>query len=59
MVIYLVGIGAFILGANVGLVIALVVLHGRAQSLAEEHVATTTAPQDVRHAEEPMTAAYI
>ena len=34
MVIYIVGTVAFILGANIGVLLALLLLHGKAESLA-------------------------
>jgi len=57
MVIYLVGIGAFILGANLGVLIALLLLHGRAESLARNYRAEASAPAEAK-CEEPLTPAY-
>jgi hypothetical protein len=60
MVIYVVGAGAFILGANVGVVLALLLLHGRAESLAEGYGMTGVSDsQEEQLVEESMTAVYL
>lgn len=60
MVICLVGLGAFILGANLGVVIALLLLHGKAESLALHFRPIAPEPvEDQRLAEESMTPAYL
>jgi len=58
MVIYFVGTIAFILGANIGVFLALLLLHGRAESLAASNarVGMTDAEQSL--GEQSMTAAY-
>lgn len=37
MMMYLVGVGVFVLGVNLGILFALLLLCGKAQSLAEEY----------------------
>ncbi len=60
MVIYLVGICAFVLGANLGVLIALLLLHGKAESLALHWMLTSPVGVGDEHpAEESMTPAYL
>jgi hypothetical protein len=59
MVIYIVGTVAFILGANVGVLLALLLLHGKAESLAASYRMTGASASQEQQVEESMTAVYL
>jgi hypothetical protein len=59
MVIYVVSAIAFILGANVGVFFALLLLHGKAESLAESNARACISDVAPPLAEESLTAAYL
>jgi len=59
MVIYIVGTIAFILGANIGLLLALLLLHGKAESLAASRRRVGLPDDADSVCDESLTAAYL
>ncbi len=59
MVIYIVGTIAFILGANIGVFLALLLLHGKAESLAASHARVAISEAEQSLEDQSMTVAYL
>jgi hypothetical protein len=59
MVMYIVGTVAFILGANIGVLLALLLLHGKAESLAARNARIGISEAEQSLVEQPMTVAYL
>ncbi len=59
MVIFVVGAVAFVLGANIGVFLALLLLHGKAESLAARNARVRISESEQSVVEQPMTAAYL